>query len=86
MLFAISNLHIKRGTQVFLVGIDSLPKCYSGKHFLSPRAQIALLFGPTTTVTILSLNCGKPSEDGGVKQDTTAGGCNPKMKHLVLTG
>ena len=31
---------------MFLVGIDSLPKCYSGKHFLSPRAQIALLFGP----------------------------------------
>ena len=49
MLFAISILYsIKRGTQVFLVGIDSLPKCYSGKHFLSPRAQIALLFGPTT--------------------------------------
>ena len=50
MLFAISILYsIKRGTQVFLVGIDSLPKCYSGKHFLSPRAQIALLFGPRET-------------------------------------
>ena len=33
---------------MFLVSIDSLPKCYSGSHFLSPRAQIALLFGPTT--------------------------------------
>ena len=48
-LNAICIPHTKRGTQVFLVGIDSLPKCYSGKHFLSPRSQIALLFGPTTT-------------------------------------
>jgi hypothetical protein len=54
---------------VFLVGIDSLPKCYSGnfsskrKHFLSPirapsYSTIPLVFGPTTSPGILYIYLG----------------------------
>ena len=34
--------------------------------------------------TILSLNCGKPSEDGGVKQDTTALECLSSVQYDLL--